>query len=37
MARVGTTKRDVMNFNGGELSPLLYGRTDLDVWPRGCR
>lgn len=37
MARVGTTKRDVMNFNGGELSPLLYGRTDLDVWPRSCR
>lgn len=30
-------KKSQSNFNGGELSPLLIGRTDLDIWQRGCR
>lgn len=37
MARPGTGERSQLTFNGGELSPLLHGRVDLDIWGRGCK
>lgn len=37
MAKIGVAKKDVMNFNGGEISPLLEGRVDLDIYGRACR
>ena len=27
----------ICNFNAGELSPLLYGRSDLDKYKNGCK
>ena len=37
MAKQGNSRRDQLNFNGGEISPLLFRRYDLDVFGRGCR
>ena len=37
MAKQGNSRRDQLNFNGGEISPLLFRRYDLDVFSRGCR
>lgn len=37
MAKQGNSRRDQLNFNGGEISPLLLRRYDLDVFGRGCR
>jgi hypothetical protein len=34
MPRVSSSK---VSFNAGELSPLLEGRTDTDIYARGCR
>ena len=37
MAKQGNSRRDQLNFNGGEISPLLFRRYGLDVFGRGCR
>ena len=37
MSKAGIDKFDQMNFNGGEISPLLYSRPDLEQVGRGCR
>ena len=37
MANTGIGQRSQLCFNAGELSPLLHGRVDLDVWQRGCK
>lgn len=36
MAR-GITKKSIVSFNAGELSPLLDARVDLDKYSSGCR
>lgn len=35
--RRGPSSKNLLSFNGGELSPLLDSRSDLDKIASGCR